>query len=128
MVGRLRGCIRGAGMIHLTHETVIQLALQPLDFRKGMDGVAAVCREQLQQDPRSGQLFVFFNRSRTMIRVLVYEGKGFWLMSKRLSRGRFPRISSTQSPLSRIASRDLRQLLSGHLPMTLQAPRNGLND
>lgn len=76
-------------MIHLTHETVIQLALQPLDFRKGMDGVAAVCREQLQQDPRSGQLFVFFNRSRTIIRVLVYEGKGFRLMSKRLSRGTF---------------------------------------
>ena len=113
-------------MIHLTHETVIQLALQPLDFRKGMDGVAAVCREQLQQDPRSGQLFVFFNRSRTMIRVLVYEDNGFWLMSKRLSKGRFPRIKTglTHSLLSQIASRELRQLLSGQLPLTLAPQRN----
>ena len=111
-------------MIHLTHETQIQLAQQPLDFRKGMDGVAAVCREQLQQDPRNGQLFVFFNRTRTMIRVLVYEGNGFWLMSKRLSKGRFPILHANQSPISSIASRELRQLLSGHLPTTMTLPRS----
>lgn len=111
-------------MIHLTHETVIQVALQPLDFRKGMDGVAAVCREQLQQDPRSGQLFVFFNRSRTQLRVLAYEGKGFWLISKRLSKGHFPRISALQSPISVIASRELRQLLSGQLPATLRTAKD----
>lgn len=111
-------------MIHLTHETVIQLAVQPLDFRKGIDGVVAVCRDQLQQNPRSGQLFVFLNRSRTMIRVLVYEENGFWLMSKRLSKGRFPRINPAAAPsfLRRIASRELRQLLCGHLPTTLQRP------
>lgn len=103
-------------MIHLTHDTVIQLAVQPLDFRKGMDGVAAVCRDQLQQNPRSGTLFVFFNRARTMIRVLVYEDNGFWLMSKRLSKGRFPRIKPDAAPLCSVASRTLRQLLSGHHP------------
>lgn len=117
-------------MIHLTHETVIQLALQPLDFRKGIDGVSAVCRDQLQQNPRSGQLFVFFNRSRTMIRVLVYEGHGFWLMSKRLSKGRFPRINAglTASPLSQIASRELRQLLSGQFTLTLPLQDNGSHE
>lgn len=111
-------------MIHLTHETVIQVALKPLDFRKGMDGVAAVCREQLQQDPRSGQLFVFFNRSRTQLRVLAYEGKGYWLISKRLSKGRFPRLSTIQSPISLIASRELRQLLSGQLPVSLNPSKD----
>ena len=64
-------------MIHLTAATEIQLAFEPLDFRKGMDGVAAVCRERLQADPRSGTLFVFHNRSRTSLRVLVYDGTGF---------------------------------------------------
>lgn len=103
-------------MIHLTHDTMIQLAVQPLDFRKGMDGVAAVCRDQLQLDPRSGTLFVFFNRSRTMVRVLVYEDNGFWLMSKRLSKGRFPRIKPGAATLCPLASRTLRQLLSGHYP------------
>ena len=103
-------------MIHLTQDTVIQLALQPLDFRKGMDGVAAVCRDQLQQNPRSGTLFVFYNRSRTMIRVLVYEDNGFWLMSKRLSKGRFPRIKPDAALFCQIASRTLRQLLSGYHP------------
>ena len=117
-------------MIHLTHETVIQLALQPLDFRKGIDGVVAVCRDQLAQDPRSGQLFVFFNRSRTMLRVLVYEGNGFWLMSKRLSKGRFPRLNVKAAPslLRQIASRELRQLLSGYLPTTEQPPRKTSHD
>ena len=100
-------------MIHLTAATEIRLAVEPLDFRKGMDGVAAVCRERLQADPRSGTLFVFHNRSRTSLRVLVYDGTGFWLMSKRLSKGRFPKIPVSKFPMMPIASRQLRQLICG---------------
>jgi transposase len=67
----------------------ILLAVEPADFRKGIDGLAAVCRQALEADPFSGALFVFRNRSGTAIKVLAYDGQGYWLMQKRLSSGRF---------------------------------------
>lgn len=76
-------------MIQLTAQTRILLATRCADFRKGIDGMAAICRLELAKDPRSGTLFVFINRSRTMIRALQYDGSGFWLMTKRLSKGTF---------------------------------------
>ncbi len=62
---------------------------EAVDFRKGIDGLARVCREQLQSDPFSGRLYVFRNRRRTAIKLLAYDGQGFWLAQKRLSKGRF---------------------------------------
>jgi len=56
-------------MIHLTADTHILLSIQPADFRQGIDGLAAVCRSRLASDPRSGALFVFINRSKTMVRL-----------------------------------------------------------
>lgn len=76
-------------MLYLTQETQILLAVTPVDFRKQTDGLIALCEQTLSADPRSGQLFVFINRSRTTIRVLCYEGGGYWLATKRLSRGRY---------------------------------------
>lgn len=68
---------------------MILQAINPADFRCGIDGFVAICRRQLAQDPRSGILFVFINRNKTMIRALSYDGTGFWLMTKRLSKGKF---------------------------------------
>ncbi len=76
-------------MILLTAQSKILLSPSPQDFRKGIDGFAALCRNQLNQDPRSGLFFVFINRSKTMIRLLAYDGAGFWLMTKRLSKGQY---------------------------------------
>jgi transposase len=76
-------------MIQVTPQTRVLVAREPLDFRKGIDGTAAVCRQVLEDDPMGGKLFVFRNRSRTMVRLLLYDGQGFWLMTKRLSAGRF---------------------------------------
>ena len=76
-------------MLHLTEKTPIILALQAVDFRKRIDGLAALCEQYLDEVPRSGQLFVFINRAKTMIRVLCYEENGYWLATKRLSRGRY---------------------------------------
>jgi len=77
-------------MIQVTPQMRILVAVEPADFRKGIDGLARVCREALGQDPFSGYVFVFGNRCRKAIKVLVYDGQGFWLCQKRLSRGRFP--------------------------------------
>ena len=79
-------------MIQITAHMRIVAAVEPVDFRKGIDGLAAVCRQQLQSDPFSGALFVFVNKSKTA-RVMVYDGQGFWLCHKRLSKGRFLEFS-----------------------------------
>ena len=74
-------------MIQLTPQMRLLVATEPVDFRKGIDGLCAVCRQQLDLDPFSGTLFVFVNRSRQAIRLLGYDGQGYWLCHKRLSRG-----------------------------------------
>jgi transposase len=76
-------------MIQITPHMRILLAVAPADFRRGIDGLAQVCRQALQADPLSGAAFVFRNRRATAIKVLVYDGQGFWLCQKRLSTGRF---------------------------------------
>jgi transposase len=101
-------------MINLTAQTPILLATQPADFRCGIDGLAAVCRGALASDPRSGTLFVFINRSKTMIRTLAYDGTGFWLMTKRLSAGKFKDWPQSNTALNPVAAKTLRTLLSGN--------------
>ena len=76
-------------MIQIAPQMRILVAVEAQDFRKGIDGLARVCREELQADPFGGALFVFRNRRGTAIKILVYDSQGFWLAQKRLSRGRF---------------------------------------
>lgn len=76
-------------MIQVTPHMRIMLAIEPADFRKGIDGLAGLCRKVLQVDPFGGTVFIFRNRNGTSIKILVYDGQGFWLCQKRLSSGRF---------------------------------------
>jgi transposase len=76
-------------MLQITPQMRILVAVEPADFRKGIDGLAALCKTSLKQDPFAGTVFVFRNRRATAIKVLVYDGQGFWLCHKRLSSGRF---------------------------------------
>ena len=76
-------------MIQVTPQMRILVAIEPADFRKGIDGLARVCKEALGADPFGGTLFVFRNRRGTSIKLIAYDGQGFWLAQKRLSQGRF---------------------------------------
>jgi transposase len=76
-------------MIQITPHMKILVAVEPVDFRKGIDGLAAVCRQGLGHDPQAGTLFVFCSRRRHAIKCLTYDGQGYWVCQKRLSRGRF---------------------------------------
>lgn len=76
-------------MIQLTPQMRVLVAVEPVDFRKGIDGLAGVAREELSSDPMCGWVFIFRNRRSTAVKVLVYDGQGFWLCQKRLSRGKF---------------------------------------
>jgi transposase len=76
-------------MLQLTPQMKIFVSVNPIDFRKGIDGVAQICRNKFSEDPFSGKVFLFTNKSRKAVKILVYDGQGFWLCMKRLSRGRF---------------------------------------
>ena len=76
-------------MIEITPQMGIPIAVAPVDFRKGIDRLAAMCQQVLQFDPFSGHVFIFRNKKAGAIKVLMYDGQGFWLCQKRLSKGRF---------------------------------------
>ena len=66
-------------MLQLTPQSRIFVATEPVDFRKGIDGLAAVCRRALGDNPLSGALSVFRNRAGTTLKILCYDGQGYWL-------------------------------------------------
>lgn len=76
-------------MIQLTPHMRILLAVAPVDFRRRTDGLARLCREVLGSDPHGGAVFCFKSRKGTSVRLLSYDGQGFWLCEKRLSAGTF---------------------------------------
>jgi transposase len=76
-------------MIQIAAQIRILVAIEAIDGRKGIDAIVQLCREKLNADPFSGYLFIFRTRRGTAIRVLQYDGQGFWLATKRLSKGRF---------------------------------------
>ena len=99
-------------MIQIAPQMRILLAVEPVDFRKGIDGLAGVCRKVMASDPFSGHVFVFRNRRRTSIKILTYDGQGFWLAQKRLSRGRFSWWPNrADSSVRKLAAHELQLLL-----------------
>ena len=102
-------------MLQLTPQSRILLATEPIDFRKGIDGLAAACRQVLREQPLSGAIFVFRNRAATTLKLLVYDGQGFWLCTKRLSQGRFHWWPHHEGASVHLAARELQGLLwNGH--------------
>jgi len=85
-------------MIQITPQMRILMAVEPVDFRKGIDGLAALCRQALASDPLGGTVFVFVSRRRHAIESLTYDGQGFWLCQKRLSQGRFLHWPKADAP------------------------------
>ena len=109
-------------MIQVTPQMRILVAVEAADFRKGIDGLARVCKEALKQDPFGGAVFVFRNRRATAVKVLVYDGQGFWLCHKRLSRGRFRWWPTSRSAAATtLEAYQLHVLLSAGNPDAAQA-------
>jgi transposase len=109
-------------VIQITPQMRILVAVEAVDFRKGIDSLARVCQEQLQADPFSGCVFVFRSRRATAIKVLVYDGQGFWLAQKRLSSGRFrwwP--ASATGAATALEAHQLQVLLAAGNPAAAQA-------
>ena len=108
-------------MIQLTPHMRILVAVAPVDFRKGIDGLARICRDFFSADPFSGTVFVFRNQRGTAIKVLVYDGQGFWLCHKRLSSGSYRWWPSASDNTQRLEVPQLQLLLSGGNPAAAQS-------
>ena len=108
-------------MIQITPQMKIYLAVKPADFRKGIDGLCQLCRSVLKQNPFTGSAFVFKNKRGTAIKVLVYDGQGYWLCQKRLSKGRFSWWPGKSSePVKQLAAHELTMLIWNGNPETAQ--------
>lgn len=108
-------------MIQITPQMRVVVAIEPVDFRRGIDGLARLCKDVLKHDPFNGWVFVFRNRSAKALKILVFDGQGFWLCHKRLSSGKFgwwPRGTATAKTL---AAHQLQVLLSAGNPEATQA-------
>src|SRR5690348_13607666 len=75
-------------MLHITPQHRIKIAINAIDFRKGIDSLVSFCRNELKQEPFDGYLFAFCNRRKTSIKLIIYDGNGFWLSQKRFSKGK----------------------------------------
>lgn len=93
--------------------TRIYIAVEAVDMRKGFDGLYGLVRDHLGEDPLSGHLFLFINRTHTRLKVLVWDGSGLWVCAKRLEKGRFrwPAPEKTRSVVMR--PEELSMLLNG---------------
>ena len=76
-------------MFGLGPATKIYIAVESIDMRKGFEGLHGLVRDHLGQDPLSGHLFLFTNRTKTRLKALVWDGSGLWVCAKRLEKGRF---------------------------------------
>lgn len=83
-------------MLTLPPSTKIFMAREPVDVRKSFDGLSIAVRAMLEKDPMSGYLFVFLNRTRTIVKALYWERGAFCVWSKRLERGRFAPLPATR--------------------------------
>ena len=109
-------------MFGLGPATRIYIALDAVDMRKGFDGLYGLVRDHLGQDPQSGHLFLFSNRSRTRLKALVWDGSGLWVCAKRLEGGRFGWPAANGARSITMRPEELAMLING-MDLTQARPR-----
>jgi len=109
-------------MLQIAPQMRILVAIEPIDGRKGIDGLAQLCRQTLAEDPFSGCLFIFRTRSGTSIKILQYDSQGFWLAQKRLSQGRFKSWPRGDTPGYALEAYQAQVLLAAGNPAIAGAP------
>ena len=109
-------------MLQVVPQMKIRVAVEPIDGRKGIDSLAQLCREKLKEDPYSGGIFIFRNRRGTMLKVLNFDGQGWWLATKRLAEGRFKWWPKTNGPGATLQPHQVQVLLAAGDPSVDGAP------
>lgn len=109
-------------MLQIAPQMRILVAIEPVDLRKGIDGLAELCREKLSADPFCGWLFIFRSRRATAIKLLQYDGQGFVLAQNRLSKGRFVWWPRGSTPARALEAYQAQLLVAAGNPDTQAAP------
>ncbi len=99
-------------MLSLSAATRVFVAVTPVDLRGSFNALSGLVQKVLQQDPLTGQLFVFTNRRRNRLKVLFWDGSGLWVCAKRLEKGRFSWPTSEQ-PSALLRPEELTALVCG---------------
>lgn len=97
-------------MLHLATLCRYYLYTRHADMRKGVDGLSGVVRSQMLLDPMDRSVFIFMNRRRTHIKLLMWEGDGFSIYYKRLEKGTFELPSAAVDGHTAALTMDVRQL------------------
>ena len=117
-------------MLQLTPKHKLFIVTVPIDFRCGINTLVHYCRYTLGSDPMAGHFFVFRNRKANALKVLLYDGQGFWLMHKRLSQGRFRYWPSQQQPVLQLTCEQTHVLMNNGNPLAIEPtlPWRSLHD
>ena len=100
-------------MFGLGLATKVYIAVEAVDMRKGFEGLHGLVRDHLGQDPLSGHLFLFTNRTKTRLKALVWDGSGLWVCAKRLEKGRFHWPVTSEGRSVTMRSEELAMLVNG---------------
>jgi transposase len=111
-------------MLQVTSQHRLLLAVDPIDFRAGIDGLKAVCQQHLMCDPFSGTIFAFANRARTSVKLLVYDANGFWLCQKRFSSGKLAWWPTDKLKTVTLRASEFQILMAQGDPMKAAIPRD----
>ena len=103
-------------MINLSSSSKILLCIKPLDFRKGIDSICRIVKSEFEKDPKEGTIYVFINKRATQIRLINFDGTGFWICTKRLSQGNFWWPKSKDEALLPREAKSMAMLLRGQNP------------
>jgi transposase len=109
-------------VIQIVPQMRILVAVESVDGRKGIDSLVRLCQDKLAADPFSGCMFIFRSRRATSIRLLAYDGQGFWLAQKRLSKGRFVFWPSGTGAAQTLEAHQAQLLLAAGNPAVEAAP------
>ena len=111
-------------MLQITPHHQLFMVIEPVDFRNGIDGLKALCQRQWSVDPFHGYLFIFRNRPGTAIKLLTYDGNGFWMCQKRFSSGKLKWWPRTAREATAVRAVELLVMLQQGNPMAALVPED----
>lgn len=114
-------------MIDFSDIEHVYLSANATDLRKSIDGYAAIVAGEFQLDPFSNSLFIFCNRQRNKVKMIYWDGNGFWLLFKRLEKNKFKWPKTSEGGSILITHQQFRWLLEG---LSIEQPKafKPLND
>ena len=105
-------------MLSFSAQTVIYIFHAAVDFRNGIEGIGAICRNVIKLDPEKGAVFVFRNRQTNALKLLFYDGQGYWLCHKRMSKGKFRHWPAGDESMTSFGVVELLMLINNGDPMS----------